>query len=147
MRVVFISLLFSGLFGACGTGQSDKSEQSKKEIAAAEKAFNDMASQKGIAAAFHFYADSAAVIKRDNDSLIRGKEGILNYYSDPRFAKASVSWSPDHVEASAAGDLGYTYGHYTWRSADSSGKTTEYKGIFQTIWKKQKDGSWKYVWD
>jgi len=51
------------------------------------------------------------------------------------------------VDASETGDMGYTYGKYTWQSKDSSGKVDEAKGVFHTVWKKQKDGSWKYVWD
>jgi ketosteroid isomerase-like protein len=30
---------------------------------------------------------------------------------------------------------------------DSVGNKKDFKGIFHTVWKKQKDGSWKYVWD
>ena len=30
---------------------------------------------------------------------------------------------------------------------DSTGKTNENRGAFHTVWKKQKDGSWRYVWD
>jgi len=58
-----------------------------------------------------------------------------------------ITWSPDFVETSQDGTIGYTYGNYTWQSKDSSGKVNEAKGVFHTVWKKQKDGSWKYVWD
>lgn len=119
----------------------------QEEITKAEKDFEAMAAEKGIAEAFWFYADSNAVIKRGNDSLIIGKEGIRNYYASPYFKTASVKWSPDFIDISGDGTLGYTYGKYTWQSKDSTGKITESKGIFHTVWKKQSDGSWKYVWD
>ena len=106
-----------------------------------------MAAEKGIAEAFWFFADSNAVIKRQNDTLIHGKENIRKFYSADFYTKASVKWSPDFVEVSSGGDLGYTYGKYVWQSKDSTGKTQEYKGIFHTVWKRQKDGGWKYVWD
>ena len=103
--------------------------------------------EKGIAEAFWYYADSNAVIKRKNDSLIKGKEAIKNFYSDNFYKTATVSWSPDFIDVSGNGDLGYTYGKYLWQSKDSSGKINESRGIFHTVWKKQKDGSWRYVWD
>jgi len=43
-----------------------------------EKAFEKMASEKGLAEAFYYFADENAVIKRGNDSLIIGKENIRN---------------------------------------------------------------------
>jgi ketosteroid isomerase-like protein len=119
----------------------------REEIKSAEKAFEKMAAEKGIQEAFWFYADSNAVIKRGNDSLVHGKEGIHNFYSKDLYKMATVNWSPDFIEVSAAGDLGYTYGNYRWQIKDSTGKSTEYKGVFHTVWKKQHDGTWKYVWD
>jgi len=34
-----------------------------------------------------------------------------------------------------------------WKIKDEQGKIAEYKGVFHTVWKKQADKSWKYVWD
>lgn len=128
---------------------NDEQEQStaKEQIGKAEKDFEKMAAEKGIAEAFWFYADSNAVIKRKNDSLIQGKDNIRNFYSDKFYTTATVKWAPDFISASEDGDMGYTYGKYDWQAKDSTGKVTEFKGIFHTVWKKQKDGSWKYVWD
>ena len=120
-------------------------ENAKQEIKKAEKDFAQMAADKGIAEAFYFFADSNATIKRQNDTLIHGKEAIKNYYSTPFYQKATVKWSPDFVQAS--GDLGYTYGKYVWSSTDSAGNPTTFNGVFHTVWKRQPDGSWKYVWD
>ena len=106
-----------------------------------------MAADKGIAEAFYFFADLNATIKRQNDTLIHGKDPIKNYYSTPFYQKATVKWSPDFVDASPDGDMGYTYGKYVWSSTDSTGKPITFKGVFHTVWKRQADGSWKYVWD
>jgi ketosteroid isomerase-like protein len=133
---------------ACETGQNNAlRELAKTGIGEAEKDFAKMAAENGIAKAFEFYADSNATIRRGRDSLIHGKEGIRNFYSADYFKTATVTWSPDFIDASQNGDMGYTYGKYTWQSKDSSGRINEAKGIFHTVWKKQKDGSWKYVWD
>jgi len=147
-RKTFLAVFsFSLLFSSCNTGSDTLQEKAKKEIAQAEKDFEKMASDKGIAEAFWFFADSNAVIKRRNDTLIQGKENIRNYYSDEFYKTASVKWSPDFIEVEGKGDLGYTFGKYTWQSKDSYGKMNEAQGVFHTVWKKQKDGSWKYVWD
>ena len=122
-------------------------ENAKQDIEKAEKDFAQMAADKGIAEAFYFFADPNATIKRQNDSLIHGKEAIKNFYSAPFYQKATVTWSPDFVETSPDGDMGYTYGKYVWSSTDSTGDPITFNGVFHTVWKKQPDGSWKYVWD
>ena len=142
-----ISLLFCFFILSCSQNQTGLREKSKVEIAAAEKDFEKMAGEKGIAEAFAFFADSGAVIKRQNDTLIKGKENIRSFYAGDFFKTASVKWTPDFVDASESGDMGYTYGKFTWQSKDSSGQVQEFHGVFHTVWKRQADGNWKYVWD
>ncbi|MFI5129638.1 MAG: YybH family protein [Chitinophagales bacterium] len=147
---LYLTILVSSFLSSCQTSDKDKedlTEQSKKEIMQAEKDFETMAAEKGIAEAFWFYADSNAVIKRQNDTLIHGKEQIKQYYSADFYKAATVKWTPDFVDASSNADVGYTYGKYTWQSKDSTGKPIEFKGVFHTVWKKQNNGEWKYVWD
>jgi ketosteroid isomerase-like protein len=127
--------------------ETSNSEHAKREIEKAEKDFAQMAIDKGIAEAFYFFADSNATIKRQNDTLIHGKDAIRSFYSTPFYHTATVKWSPDFVDASITGDMGYTYGKYTWSSVDSAGRPITFNGVFHTVWKKQPDGSWKYVWD
>ena len=119
----------------------------KQEIVDAEAAFAKMAATKGIAEAFYTFAAEDAVIKRQNDTLIMGRDGIRQYYSAPFYQSAKVDWKPDYVNVSSHGDLAYTYGKFTWTSQDSTGNVNEIKGIFHTVWQRQADGSWKYVWD
>jgi ketosteroid isomerase-like protein len=143
----FTAIILLSFFGCKSETYQDHSAEATKNIRQAESDFEKMAHEKGIAEAFAFYADSNAVIKRKNDSLITGKQNIRNFYSSNFFKTAAVNWAPDFIDASPDGNLGYTYGKYTWISIDSTGKKEENKGVFHTVWKKQKDGSWKYVWD
>ncbi len=145
--IFFLILLFWMCITGCQTRAVDKRETAIQEINQAEKDFEKMVAEKGVAEGFSHYADSNAVILQGGDSLIFGKTGIRHFFSGERFKNVSVNWSPDHTDAAASGELGYTYGKYTWRSADSTGKVTESTGIFHTVWKKQKDGSWKFLWD
>lgn len=119
----------------------------KQEIVDAEAAFAKMAADKGIAEAFYTFAAEDAVIKRQNDTLIMGRDAIRQYYSAPFYQSAKVVWKPDFVNVSTHGDLAYTYGKFTWSSQDSTGKASEIKGVFHTVWQRQADGTWKYVWD
>jgi ketosteroid isomerase-like protein len=145
--IYFIGASLSLLMFSCENNVTGLKEKAKQEIAQAEKDFQKMTTEKGIKAAFPYYADSSAVVKGNNDSLIKNKDGIANLYSLPVFEKTTLTWSPDFIDASDDGTLGYTYGKYVWQSKDSTGKVSEFKGVFHTVWKKQKDGSWKYVWD
>ena len=118
----------------------------QKEIFQTEKAFEKMVSEKGMAEAFYYFADQNAAIRRGNDSLIIGRENIRRYYEINTNPNAKVSWTPDFIDVSDCGTLGYTYGRYLYTIRDSTGKTSENKGIFHTVWKKQNNG-WRYVWD
>lgn len=137
-----------GFMISCSKKEEVKGPEAlKQEVIKTETEFKDMAQSKGIQEAFYAFADDNAVIKRDNDSLIEGKEGIKTYFSDPKFKKAAVTWKADFVGVSDDGTLAYTYGKYVWTVTDSVGGKKDYTGRFHTVWKKQKDGSWKYVWD
>jgi ketosteroid isomerase-like protein len=141
------SVLLGFLVCSCQTVQPDQRKESETAVRQAEKDFETMAAEKNIAEAFWFFADSSAVIKRQNDTLIQGKEAIKDYYSADEYKTAVVKWSPDFVESSPDGSMAYTYGKYTWHFKDSAGKVSEFKGVFHTVWKKQPDGTWRYVWD
>jgi len=129
------------ILGSCSPKPS--TEESKAKVIQTEKDFAQMAKEKGIAAAFYTFADSHAVIKRGNQ-LVKGKEAIKDYYSR-QTQRGELQWSPTFADVS--GDLGYTYGEFTYSEKDSVGNLNESKGYFHTVWKRQKDGSWKFVWD
>jgi ketosteroid isomerase-like protein len=112
-----------------------------------EKQFETDLNASGAAVAFEKYAAPNAVIKRQNDSLIYGPKAIRLYYSNEIYKKAHATWSPDFVDISTDGTMAYTYGKYQWKMTNPSGEVHEFSGVFHTVWKKQPDGSWKYVWD
>ena len=121
-------------------------EAAKQEIIKTEKAFEKLAGEEGLIIAFTHYGASDAVINR-NDSIHSGLAAIASFYSRPTKGSIQLSWTPDYTDVSESCDLGYTYGKYVFRLTDSTGKTNEFKGIFHTVWKKQKDGTWRFVWD
>lgn len=137
------------LFTACSAPETipvDK-EKIKQEVLATEKEFEALVAKSGVAEGFYQFADSNAIIKRRDDSLIIGKEDIRTYYAAKHLDSVQVTWTADYVDVSGDGELAWTYGQYKWIVPADSGKTETYTGIFHTVWKKQSDGTWKYVWD
>ena len=118
----------------------------EKEIIDTEKAFEKMAAQKGIAEAFYFFAAKDAIIKQKNDTLIKGRENIRKHFAGQDLKNTTVKWDADFVSVSKSGDMAYTYGKYVW-TVKTDKQPQVYKGVFHTVWQRQDNGEWKYVWD
>jgi ketosteroid isomerase-like protein len=121
-------------------------EQWKAEVVSTEEAFAQMADEEGMTAAFLHFAAEDAVLQRGN-TVIKGKNDIRTYLNQQTLQEVNLKWHPDFVEVAASGDLAYTYGKYTFSAVDTSGTPINANGIFHTVWKRQANGEWKYVWD
>ena len=122
------------------------SDVDKSRLIEVDREFSQMSVKQGIAKAFVNYAADNAMILRDNMLPIVGQNAIGDLWANtPDGAK--LIWEPDFADIATSGDLGYTIGHWTYSVTDSSGKTQSSKGRYVTIWKKQADGNWKYVFD
>ena len=118
----------------------------KAEVWQAEVDFAAMAKAEGMPEAFlHFAAEDAALNR--NSTVIKGKAAIKAYFDEQTLSDVNLVWAPDFVSVSASGDMAYTYGKYTFTAKDLEENTISSDGIFHTVWKRQADGSWKYVWD
>lgn len=119
----------------------------KQQIFDTEKAFEAATKEIGVARAFYEFAAPDAVIQRGGDSVIKGKDAIFEYYKKHEKPNTTVTWTADFIDVSADGTLGYTYGHYEWKIKAENDSVQTLTGIFHTVWKRQPDGTWKYVWD
>ena len=117
-----------------------------EEVRATENAFAAMAAEAGLKEAFLAYADEKAVLNRGN-RLYRGEEEIAAYFDAQTIEEVTLVWEPEFVEVSDDGTLAYTYGPYTFSGKSADGEKLKSTGIFHTVWKRQPDGSWKYVYD
>ena len=146
-KAILELIVFVAIINACQLPSGPSSpEKLKSELFAVEKEFCAMAQKEGVQKAFVYFAADSAVILR-NSQLLKGKEAIrLQYASFPQKG-SKLEWAPDFADVSASGDLGYTYGRYTLTSTDSIGHTTKNEGVFHTVWKRQPDGQWRFVWD
>jgi ketosteroid isomerase-like protein len=111
-----------------------------------EADFMKATAEKGAQGYMSYYADDAAELPNGED-MLQGKENISKTMSFLDQKDNHLTWTPVHADMAAAGDLGYTYGTYEFRSKDKDGKPTVEYGKYVSIWKKQKDGNWKVVMD
>lgn len=146
MRPIFPFLFSLSLFGCSSGPEHAPAEKARQEILQAEKDFAALAQREGVQAAFLAFAAEDAVLNR-SDQIIHGRAAIRAYYEKSTLSEVSLNWAPDFVDAAASGDLGYTYGKYQFSAMDTTGQPIKAEGIFHTVWKKQTDGSWKFVYD
>lgn len=115
----------------------------KKELMEIDRTFSKMSEEKGMKNAFIEYIDSNGVLLKPGRMPIIGANAIdyLIQLNDTGF---SLTWEPNNGDISASGDLGYTFGIYALKP--NSTDTTIY-GTYISIWKKEKNGKWKFVLD
>lgn len=128
-------------FSSCDVKKEATQQSSIHEILNADISFSDMSRQIGMKKAFLQYIDNEGVLLRPGHLPLVGAEAIdfLSQLSDTAY---TLTWQPMKAEISKSGDLGFTYGVY-----ELSLKDSVYKGTYVSIWKKQNDGSWKFVLD
>ena len=111
-----------------------------------EGEFMKAAAEKGSQGYMLYYADDAVEVPNGH-ALIAGKAAIAATMGFLDNKDNRLTWTPVGADISASGDLGYTYGTYEFRSRDKDGKPVVDYGKYTSIWKKQKDGSWRVVLD
>ena len=118
-----------------------------EELRKMEAAFDKATLERGLDGFMSFFADDG-VILMPNVGPVKGREAIRKT-KESSFAKPgfTLRWKPEYADIAASGDLGYTYGPYTLTFTGADGKQVKRTGRYFTIWKKQKDGSWKVMLD
>lgn len=105
----------------------------------AEVAFAQAFADRDAPKFFSFVAPDAKFLGRTR--TLSGKAAIVEgwspYFKNP---KAPFRWEPARVETNGAGDLAFSTGPVF----DAGGTHT---GDYTSIWQKQKDSSWKIVFD
>lgn len=142
MKYIMISLLAIGMNIY---SQSDI-EKGRESLKAADREFSDLSEKKGMVEAFLSYADDNAVLLRDFTMPIVGKDAVKNFISEGN-NDFTLVWQPLFADISSSLDLGYTYGTFILTFKDNTGIEQKRDGTYLTIWKKDKDGNWKWVLD
>ena len=103
----------------------------------ADRAFAALSAKQGPNAAFQAFAAPNVTI------LNAAQPHATPEQLGKRFPSGlQIAWEPDEAVISAGGDFGYTMGHAT---LTEDGKIS--KSRYVTIWRKQPDGSWKFILD
>jgi ketosteroid isomerase-like protein len=138
--VVVIFVLPGNLFS---TSPVKPSAEMLKQL---EGEFMKAAAEKGSQGYMSYYADDSVEVPNGADFFL-GKEAIAKTMGFLDDKNNRLTWTPVGADISASGDLGYTYGTFEFRSNGKDGKPVVNHGKYTSIWKKQKDGSWKVVLD
>ena len=111
-----------------------------------EGEFMKAAAEKGSKGYMSYYAEDSVEVP-NGAPLIQGKAEIAKGMGFLDDKNNRLTWTPVGADISASGDLGYTYGNYEFLAKDKDGKPVVQYGKYTSIWKQQKDGSWKVVLD
>ena len=121
-------------------------ENQTNQLLETDRQFSQMSADKGMAFAFDYFMADSAIMLKDNMSPIMGRDAINKQHVNvPDNAK--LTWEPIFADIAASNDLGYTIGEWTYAVTDSTGVVSKSYGHYISVWKKQDDGSWKYVFD
>jgi ketosteroid isomerase-like protein len=123
-----------------------RSQQSsgKEVLLKVEADFQKATAEHGLDGYMSFYAEDSAELSNASP-IISGKAEIRRML-EPWGPENSLTWTPVRADIAASGDLGYTYGNFVLKTKEN-GKPMSYYGKYATVWKKQKDGSWKVAFD
>jgi ketosteroid isomerase-like protein len=121
-------------------------EKLKAQVAAMEDAFCQMAKEKGVLTAFEYFAAPDVAFIDTDPRQFRGLAAVRQRMGS-FLANATLTWSASFTDVSDDGTLGYNWGRYEMRGKGPDGQERVSTGAFLTIWKRQPDGSWKYVMD
>ena len=111
-----------------------------RKAAQADCDFAEAARKKGAAPWADYAAPDASMAGLSGREAIRAR--FEKAYARPGF---QLFWYP--TGGSAYGPFVVTTGNYEHHSLDKDGKDAVVHGNYVTVWQKQKDGSYLYVWD
>ena len=142
-NLLFFPVLIFSLFFmiSCKARPKPVVEITVDSIIDADIAFSDMSKEKGMKNAFIEYIDNEGLLLRPDHLPVKGADAI-DFLSQVDDTAYTLSWVPEGAQIATSGDMGFTYGIYNLEIED-----TVLQGTYVSIWKKQKDGKWKFVLD
>lgn len=142
MKRALAALTLPFLLAAAGPAWGADLQADLKAMVDSELAFARMAQEKTVRDAFLTYAAENGVLMGPNGSENARKQ-IGSQPPPPADApRLNLEWWPVYADISRSGDMGWTTGP----SRRTRGERVGY-GHFVTVWKKQPDGSWRWLMD
>jgi len=124
---------------ACNT---NKPAPSVKELIAVDSTFSRYSEKSGYSKAFIEFAHPDVIMLRDNNLPLVGRNSLVEVFKNRPTEGVLFTWEPLGGEIAKSGELGFTYGIYSFH-VDSLSE----KGTYVSVWKKDNNGNWKYILD
>jgi ketosteroid isomerase-like protein len=119
--------------------------ESRSRVRDADSLFSDLSYRMGAGFAFaSTIADDGTMF--GSPALLVGPKAVKEYF-ETRGEPASMTWQPVFASIAGSGDLGFTIGESVTTARGPSGAAVQRFGKYLTVWKKQRDGTWKFVVD
>ena len=141
MKTLLIGIIVS--ISLAGCAQERDREPELADLLETDRRFSELSVEKGAYEAFDRFMVEDAVLYRDRAHPIRGRAAIRESMT----GGGTLRWEPFFADISESADLGYTLGEYAYTVADSLGVLRTSTGYYVSIWKRQLDGGWKFVFD
>lgn len=133
MRAFLVSAL---VLGACATGPRAEAPTAAP-VVAAERAFAARAGEVGWVPAFRaFVAPDGQLVRQGG--YANAPEQLAATEDD---GNRNLAWWPAFAGISRSGDFGFTTGAVSFDEARTP------RGHYFTVWRRQSDGSWKWIYD
>jgi len=130
MRALFLALSLT----ACASASEPASTANVDVVIGAERAFAARGGEIGWVAAFREYAAPDGMIGNFDSA----PEAMA---ATPDQGARNLFWWPAFAGIARSGDLGFTTGPFSGDEARTP------RGQYFTVWRRQPDGSWKWIWD
>ena len=144
MRILLLSILIICFLAGLVVAQKNNQVSDLKAMVETERAFSRASEDRGIRESFaEFIADDGILFR---PTPVFGKKWMQEHPLPASTTRPLLSWQPIFAAVSRAGDLGYTTGPWQFKNDIKDAKASAF-GNFMTVWKKQADGSWKFVLD
>jgi ketosteroid isomerase-like protein len=146
MKIKVAAILFALLCASFVPQAKSQSQPSGSELLVKLEAdFQKATAERGWDGYITYYAEDSAELP-DGGPIVSGRENIRKSLGSWG-PGTSLTWTPVKADMSASGDMGYTFGTFVFKGQDKAGKPFTSAGKYASIWRKQKDGSWKVVMD
>lgn len=144
MKTISLTLICTMMFMIATLAQDSNSTSALQSMVATERAFAQASLDQGTRPAFLAYIAEDGILFRPTP--VNGKKWLQENPLPASDKRPLLAWQPVFADIAISGDLGYTFGPWEFKPDIKDEKPAAY-GHFATVWKKQSDGSWKFVID
>jgi ketosteroid isomerase-like protein len=132
---------------AGGASEMRTNGRAIKAIRAADAAWLKAFRAKDLEASVAFLDANGSMLV-PHAPIVTGKKAVKRLIAAGFALKDyKLAWRPNKAGVARSGELGYTSGKYKVSFKDASGRTIFEKGKYLMVWKKQKSGDWKVLFD